>query len=123
MVDADVGSFNGLVASGHVVVDFWGPNCAPCLAIMPEVERVVASHDGAVRLVKVNSGDKENRPIAWQLKVMGLPTYVLMRDGTEIERLTGGDVSVGQLESAIDRLLEGGTSGSAGQAGDRARGA
>jgi thioredoxin 1 len=108
VVDADVDTFDGLVESGAVMVDFWGPNCAPCIAMMADVEGLAARHAGSVRLVKVNSGDKANRPIAWKLKVMGLPTYVLMRDGVEVERLTGGDVTIDRLESAVMKLMEGG---------------
>ena len=40
--------------------------------------------------------------------VMGLPTYVLYRDGAEIERLTG-DPTREEIEAAVARLIpEGG---------------
>jgi hypothetical protein len=45
---------------------------------------------------------------------MGLPTYITLRDGTEVERLTGGDVTIQQIEAAIDRLLAGGHDGAEG---------
>jgi hypothetical protein len=38
---------------------------------------------------------------------MGLPTYLLYRDGAEVERLTG-DPSKADIEAAVQTLVEGG---------------
>jgi thioredoxin 1 len=113
-VDATVESFTELIGTGNVLVDFWGNNCAPCVALMPGVDELGRRYDGRLQLVKVDSGNKDNRPIAWQLKVMGLPTYITLRNGVELERLTGGDVTIQQIEAAIDRLVEGGADGTTG---------
>jgi thiol-disulfide isomerase/thioredoxin len=112
IVEATPQTFAGLSGTGHVLVDFWGINCAPCVALMPGVDELGHRYADRLQLVKVDSANKENRPIAWQLKVMGLPTYITLRDGVEVERLTGGDVSIYQIEAAIDRLLEGAADGS-----------
>ena len=106
-IDATADSFAEVSGQGAVLVDFWGSNCAPCMALQPAVDELVLRYAGRLRLVKVDSGNKANRPIAWQLKVMGLPTYVTMRDGVEAERLTGGDTTIEQIEAAVGRLLEG----------------
>ena len=37
-----------------VLVDFWGPRCAPCLAMMPEVEKMAEEYQGRVKFCKVN---------------------------------------------------------------------
>jgi thioredoxin-like negative regulator of GroEL len=113
-VDATVETFAGLSGKGNVLVDFWGSNCAPCVALMPGVDELGRRYDGRLQLLKVDSGNKENRPIAWQLKVMGLPTYITLCDGVEVERLTGGEVTIQQIEAAIDRLVEGGAHGPTG---------
>src|SRR5256885_11343183 len=120
IIDATVDSFADLVREGNVLVDFWGHNCAPCVAMMPAVDELSRAYENKLRLVKVNSGDKANRPIAWQLKVMGLPTYISLKDGSEVERLTGADVTIAQIEAAIQRLVNGGTDGPEGQEGHRA---
>ena len=104
-VDATPDTFPSLVGEGNVLIDFWGPRCQPCLALMPAVEELEESYEGRLRLVKVNA--PENRTVCRDLKVMGLPTYLLYRDGAEIERLTG-DPTRADLESAVSRLVEGG---------------
>jgi thioredoxin 1 len=105
-VDARVETFDELTGEGSVLVDFWGPRCQPCLAMMPTVARLEKEADGAVRVVKVNA--PEAREICRELKVFGLPTYVLMRDGVEIDRLTG-DVGRAELEQAFTSLRGGET--------------
>ena len=103
-VDATVDTFPGLVGEGVVLVDFWGPNCAPCLALMPEVEALADRLGERVKLVKVNA--PENRQICRDLRVFGLPTYLVFKDGEEVERLTG-DPSLQEVEDAVDRALGG----------------
>ena len=84
-VDATVETFRDLTSEGSVLVDFWGPRCQPCIAQMPLVAKLEEEAGGAVRVVKVNSA--EARDVCRELKVFGLPTYVLMRDGVEVDRL------------------------------------
>jgi thioredoxin 1 len=99
--DATVETFGDLTGQGSVLVDFWGPRCQPCLAMMPAIADLEEKAGGAVRVVKVNSS--ENRDICRELRVFGLPTYVLMRDGEELERLSG-DVSKDDIERAFATL-------------------
>ena len=103
-VEATVETFGELTGEGAVLVDFWGPRCQPCLAMMPTVARLEEEAAGAVKVVKVNA--PEAREICRELKVFGLPTYVLMRNGVEIERLTG-DVGKADLEQAFSSLWGG----------------
>ena len=105
-VDATVDTYHDLTGEGSVLVDFWGPRCQPCLTMMPTIAKLEEEAAGAVRVVKVNSA--ENRDICRDLRVFGLPTYVLMRDGEELERLSG-DVSKDDIERAFATLTtEGG---------------
>src|ERR671924_768766 len=100
-VDATTETFSDLTSEGNVLVDFWGPRCQPCLAMMPTITELEAEAGGAVRVVKINSA--ENRQVCRDLRVFGLPTYILMRDGAELERLTG-DVSRDDVERAFATL-------------------
>jgi len=101
-VDATPETFGTLVAEGDVLVDFWGPRCQPCLALMPAVEALEDRYGDRLRLVKVSA--PENRAICRELGVMGLPTYVLYHDGAEVERLTG-DPRKEEIEAAVARLI------------------
>ncbi|HEY7561497.1 MAG TPA: thioredoxin family protein [Gaiellaceae bacterium] len=104
--DATVDTYHDLTREGSVLVDFWGPRCQPCLAMMPTIAQLEEEAGGAVRVVKVNSA--ENREVCRELRVFGLPTYVLMRDGEELERLSG-EVSKDDIERAFATLgAEGG---------------
>ena len=103
-VDATAETFSELTSEGPVLVDFWGPRCPPCLALMPTIAELETEAGGAVRVVKVDSS--QNRQICRDLRVFGLPTYILMRDGEELERLSG-DVSRDDIERAFDRLKGG----------------
>ena len=103
-LDATPDIFDSLVAEGNVLVDFWGPRCQPCLALMPAVEALEETYGDRLKLVKVNA--PENRQVCRDLKVLGLPTYVLYREGAEVERLTG-DPSKADIEAAVKKLVDG----------------
>jgi thioredoxin 1 len=105
MVEATPETFKKLTREGSVLVDFWGPRCQPCLQMMPTVEKLEEESAGAVKVVKVNAS--ENRDVCRELRVFGLPTYVLLRDGEEIERLSG-EVSREDIEKAFATLGNGG---------------
>ncbi|HEY6568168.1 MAG TPA: thioredoxin family protein [Actinomycetota bacterium] len=105
MIEATVETFDDLAADGHVLVDIWGPQCQPCLALMPAVEALAETYSDQVRFVKVNA--PENRKICRDLRVAGLPAYVTMRDGVEVERLTSNATTPEQIEEMIVRLLNG----------------
>jgi thioredoxin 1 len=103
-VDATPDTFKTLTSAGNVFVDFWGPLCQPCIAMMPTIAKLEEDAGGAVRVVKVDS--TQNREVCRELRVFGLPTYILMRDGEELERLSG-EVTKDQVEEAFATLKGG----------------
>ena len=105
MIDATVETFDELSREGEVLVDIWGPQCQPCLALMPAVEALAETYGDRVRFLKVNAPD--NRKICRDLRVAGLPAYLTMRDGVEVERLTSNGTTPEQIEGAIVRLMNG----------------
>jgi thioredoxin 1 len=105
MIEATVDTFEGLSGEGDVLVDIWGPQCQPCLALMPAVEALAETYCDRVRFLSVNA--PENRKVCRDLRVAGLPAYLTMRDGVEVERLTSNGTTPQQIEAAILRLLEG----------------
>jgi thioredoxin len=105
MIEATVETFERLSADGPVLVDIWGPGCQPCLALMPAVEALAETYGDRVRSLSVNA--PENRKVCRDLRVAGLPAYLTLRDGVEVERLTSNGTTPGQIEQAILRLLDG----------------
>ncbi len=103
-VDATSDTYKELTSEGSVFVDFWGPRCQPCIAMMPTIAALEDEAGGAIRVVKVNS--PENRQVCRDMRVIGLPTYILMRDGEELERLSG-EVTKQQVEEAFATLRGG----------------
>ncbi len=94
IVEATKDSFRDLVSSGLVLVDLWGPDCTRCLALMPDVERL-ADQNEELRVVKVEA--PKARRLCMELKVMGLPAFLLFRDGEEVARLAGPNVTAEEL--------------------------
>lgn len=87
-----------------VMVDFWGPQCRPCLALMPIVEGLEKEYAGRLKVTKLNAA--ENRMLCAKLRVMSLPTFLFYRDGIEIRRLAGDHVSESDLRDTINGTLE-----------------
>jgi hypothetical protein len=81
--DVTVDTFAEHAAKGNVLLDIWGPQCAPCLALMPAVEALGERYEGNVKLLKLNA--PENRKVCRDLRVAGLPAYVTLRDGVEVD--------------------------------------
>ena len=105
MVEATKENFDELVGDGVTLVDVWGPQCAPCLAMMPDVERLAADRAADMKVVKLEA--PKNRRLCMQYKIMGLPAFLLFSNGEEVSRLDGADVSAAELRSWVDRTLAG----------------
>jgi thioredoxin 1 len=89
-----------------VLVDFWGPRCVPCLQLMPWVEELAERTAGALKVVKVNSAASlENRRLCVEHNVMGLPTFIIYRDGAEVRRLTGDGCTPPTIAEALREVV------------------
>ncbi len=89
-----------LASKEPVLVDFWGPQCQPCLAMMPVVEGLEKDYSGRLKVAKVNAA--QNRMLCARLRVLSLPTYLFYQGGVEINRLTGQQVTKGDLIEAVN---------------------
>ena len=92
-----------LQADKPVLIDFWGPQCGPCLALMPAVEQLAERHKDKLKLVKLDAS--KNKRFCLSMKVRGLPTFLLFKDGKEVNRLTGGELTIEKIESALKSIL------------------
>jgi len=84
-----------------VVLDFWGPQCAPCLALMPEIEQLEKKYGSQLKMTKVEA--PKNRRFCLSLRVLSLPTYLFYKEGKEVNRLSGNDINIGMIEEAIKK--------------------
>ncbi|MBL7805948.1 MAG: thioredoxin [Saprospiraceae bacterium] len=81
-------SFANLIQSETpVLIDFWATWCGPCKAMMPVLDELKAELGDRVRIIKIDV-DK-NIDLAADMKVMGVPTFMLFHQGKELWRQPG----------------------------------
>jgi len=86
-----------------VLIDFWGPNCAPCKAIAPHVAALAEEHDGRLKVVKMNV--HENMKTAMNYKVLAMPTFVVLKGGQEVARQRGASGGIQGLRKLVGAHL------------------
>jgi thioredoxin 2 len=88
IVEATKDSFQEeITASVPVLVDFWAPWCGPCRMVSPLVERLGRENAGRLKVVKLNTDEAPE--ISMRFSVQGIPLLVLIKDGSEVDRLVG----------------------------------
>ncbi|MBW3653511.1 MAG: thioredoxin family protein [Actinobacteria bacterium] len=96
-------NFDELDMSGTVLLDVWGPDCRPCLALKPHVEKLAEERDD-LKVVMLEA--PKARRVCIRLGVHALPTFLLMRDGEEVARLSASTISPAQLNDWLDKTLD-----------------
>src|SRR5580704_11214039 len=74
-----------ITSSIPVLVDFWAPWCGPCRVVSPLVERLGAENAGRLKVVKLNVDDAP--ALAARYSVQGIPLLLVIKDGSEADRL------------------------------------
>jgi thioredoxin 1 len=87
-----------------VVVDFWAPWCAPCRSITPALKQLGKKYEGQVDVWKVNADEQPD--LLRQLRIYGIPTLIVYKNGQEITRRTGAPSRDG-LEALFLSALSG----------------
>ena len=95
-------NFDDLVQSGTTLVDVWGPECRPCLALKPHVEKLAEARDD-IAVVMLEA--PKARRVCIRLKVHALPTFLLMHDGEEVARLSASTIKPNELKTWLDKSL------------------
>lgn len=70
-----------------VLVDFWATWCAPCRMMAPVLNDVATELKGNSHVGKVDI--QQYQSLANKFKVRSIPTLILFKNGTEINRFVG----------------------------------
>ena len=90
IVDATPSNFDDLVFNVRgalVVVDFWGPGCPNCDVFAADAPSLLAELPSQkVRVVKVNA--YEHPDLARRFALFGIPTFLLVKDGKLLGKMS-----------------------------------
>ena len=82
-------NFDEETKSGYALVDFWAEWCGPCIALAPLVDEIAGTMEGKLKVCKVDV-DKNTQSAA-RFGVRGIPFIVLLKDGKQVDSVTGND--------------------------------
>lgn len=68
-------------------VDFYADWCGPCVAMNPVIEELEKEVGDKVEIKKIDVD--QNQEEASKYGVMSIPTYLILKDGQEVERFVG----------------------------------
>ncbi|MDM5272591.1 thioredoxin domain-containing protein [Sulfurovum sp. zt1-1] len=86
-----------------VLVDFYSPDCAPCMKMQPDFEAAAKSCELEVRFLKVNTLDYPD--LARQYGVNSLPTVIAFNKSIEMNRFSNA-LSKDQLSMWAESLIQ-----------------
>ncbi|HHH72310.1 MAG TPA: thioredoxin TrxC, partial [Sulfuricurvum sp.] len=86
-----------------VIVDFYSPDCGPCMEMAPDFEAAASTFGLEVRFLKVNT--LNDADIALQYGVNELPTMIAFKNGMELNRFSSR-LSKEQLKMWAESLIQ-----------------
>jgi len=81
------------------LIKFWAPWCSPCLAMKPTVDRALTDSDN-IELISINIDEDVEK--AREYRIRQIPTLLLLKDNSEIDRLVGNH-SVERVKEFLKR--------------------
>ena len=70
-----------------VMIDFYAEWCGPCRMMSPVVEEFANTYDGKVKIGKINVDEESD--LAMRFGVQSIPSFVFIKDGKVVDRVTG----------------------------------
>lgn len=73
-----------------VLIDFWATWCPPCRMMAPILEDLSKKMDDKLDIVKIDiEASDENKAIAAEHEVQGIPNLQIYKNGEAVEQLVG----------------------------------
>lgn len=90
-------------SKGVVLVDFFAVWCGPCQMAAPIIDKMAEDYSGQASIVKVDVD--QARESAAKYSVMSIPTFIVLKDGQEVDRQIGfpGEDA---LKAMVDKALK-----------------
>jgi thioredoxin 1 len=96
-----------LQADLPVIVDFWGPRCERCIALMPSIEDLAKKYAGQVKFVALDCS--KNRRLVLELSrintLLSLPAFWIYKDGKVLSTLFGETVTAEAIEEQLKKVV------------------
>ena len=70
-----------------VLIDFWASWCGPCKMMSPVIDSIAEEEGNTVKVCKINIDEEQN--LAVKYNVMSIPTFIVLKDGKEVDRSVG----------------------------------
>jgi len=68
-------------------VDFYADWCGPCVVMKPVIDELEKDLAGDIEIKKIDVD--QNQEEASKYGVMSIPTYLILKDGKEVDRFVG----------------------------------
>jgi len=101
MLELTKENFKSEIKEGVTIVDFWAEWCGPCKAMAPLFE-TLSKEIKKVKFAKLNVDTHQD--IASSSGVRGIPTFIIYKNGKEVERIVGMQ-SKSSLKEKIERTI------------------
>ena len=108
-ISVDDGNFKSEILGSDVPVllDVWGPGCAPCQKLAPIIVDIATDYSGRLKVAEMNAAAAP-RTMA-RLGIRGTPTVVYFQGGREVDRVVGFKGSLYHRDIIDNDILAGTT--------------
>ncbi len=107
MIELGKDNFEAEVATNTtdtIFIDFYGDGCVPCKALMPKVHEYAEKYGDKMKFCAFNT--TKARRLAISLKILGLPTMAIFKNGEKIDEIVKEDCTEESIEAFIKKYYD-----------------